>query len=125
MREVASFLGVGALATALQYVVYAIGLALTPWPAAASSAAGYLSGSVLSYALNYHVTFRSDRDHAVAVPKFYAMVAVAFTINASIVALLVDWAGLNAWLGQVISTGVCLVFNYTVSRHWVFRGRAS
>jgi putative flippase GtrA len=123
-REITAFLAVGAGATALQYAVYAAGLAFTRWPAAASSAAGYLAGSVLSYVLNYHVTFRSVRRHAVALPKFYAMVGAAFVLNAGLVAMLVDAGGVNAWLGQVAATGACLVFNYLVSRSWVFKGES-
>jgi putative flippase GtrA len=122
MRQIASFLGVGVLATALQYAVYGVSLSLLAWPAAACSALGYLAGSVLSYVLNYHVTFGSDSAHATAVPKFYAMVAMAFVLNAGIVAATVDLAGLNAWVGQVLATVVCLVFNYTLSRRWVFAG---
>ena len=122
MMELLSFLGVGLLATAVQYLVYAAGLSLTSMPAAGSSAIGYLCGSLVSYVLNYHVTFRSQRRHAVALTKFYAMVAVAFVLNALVVAMLVDAGGWNAWLGQIVATLVCLAFNFAVSRAWVFRG---
>ncbi|MDB5873677.1 MAG: gtrA-like family protein [Ramlibacter sp.] len=120
MKQVKRFLLVGAAATALQYLIYGTLLRLAPWPAVAASVAGYLAGSVLSYLLNYHVTFDSRRSHASAVPKFYAMVAVAFVLNAALVGLLVDGMGLNAWAGQVIATGVCLAWNFAVSRRWVF-----
>ena len=97
--ELLIFASVGAAATALHYLVYASGLAWTTWPAAASSAAGYLAGSVLSYALNYHLTFRSQRRHAVALSRFYIMVLSAFILNAALVGLMVDMSGVNAWVG--------------------------
>lgn len=122
--ELLLFLGVGAAATGLHYAVYAAGLAWTAWPAAAASALGYLAGSLLSYALNYHLTFRSRRRHAVALPRFYLMVVIAFFLNAALVGLLVDVRGLNAWVGQVVATIACLAFNYAVSRAWVFGSRA-
>jgi putative flippase GtrA len=118
--ELLVFLVVGGLATATQYVVYAAGLAWTTLPAAVISGAGYLAGSVVSYVLNYHVTFRSSRRHAVALPKFYAMVAAAFVLNTVLVALMVDGGGMHPWLGQVIATALCLVWNYWLSRAWVF-----
>lgn len=120
MNQVSRFLLVGVAATALQYLVYGVLLHLVPWPAVVASAIGYGAGSVLSYLLNYHVTFGSSRSHASAVPRFYTMVAVAFFLNAAIVGLLVDWMGLNAWLGQVIATVACLAWNFAVSRRWVF-----
>lgn len=121
MKHLTPFLLVGVAATGLQYLVYGALLRLAPWPAVAASMAGYLAGSVLSYLLNYHVTFRSSRGHASAVPRFYAMAAVAFVLNAAIVGALVDGLGLNAWAGQVVATAVCLAWNFAVSRHWVFK----
>ncbi|HSI55228.1 MAG TPA: GtrA family protein [Ramlibacter sp.] len=119
-NEVTRFLGVGVAATALQYLVYGALLRILPGPAVVASVLGYVAGSVLSYLLNYHVTFGSSRAHASAVPRFYAMVAVAFLLNAAIVGGLVDGMGLNAWLGQVVATVACLAWNYAVSRRWVF-----
>jgi putative flippase GtrA len=120
MQRLTHFLFVGALATALQYFVYGGLLQLAGWPAVAASMVGYLAGSVLSYALNYYLTFRSRRSHASAVPRFYAMAAGAFALNAAVVAMLVDGMAFNPWVGQVIATVVCLVWNYAVSRNWVF-----
>ncbi len=120
MKQTTRFLLVGAAATALQYLVYGALLRIVPLPAAAASVLGYGAGSVLSYLLNYHVTFGSSRSHASAVPRFYAMVAVAFVLSAAIVGVLVDWMGLNAWLGQVIATLACLSWNFAASRRWVF-----
>ena len=119
-NEVTRFLGVGIAATGLQYLVYGALLRLLPGPAVVASVLGYVAGSLLSYVLNYHVTFGSSRTHASAVPRFYAMVAVAFVLNAAIVGALVDGMGLNVWVGQVAATVACLAWNYAVSRHWVF-----
>ena len=58
-------------------------------------------------------------------PKFYAMVAAAFVLNTLLVALLVDRGGMHPWLGQVIATALCLVWNYALSRLWVFGSRGS
>jgi putative flippase GtrA len=120
VKRLTHFLLVGVLATGLQYLVYGALLRLPGWPAVVASMVGYFAGSVLSYALNYYLTFRANRSHASAVPRFYAMAAGAFVLNAALVAMLVDGMGLNAWLGQVAATAVCLVWNYAISRNWVF-----
>lgn len=120
MKQLTHFLLVGVLSTALQYGVYAALLQMPGWPAVVASMAGYLAGSVLSYALNYYLTFRSSRAHGSAVPRFYAMATAAFVLNAAIVAALVHGLGLNPWVGQVVATAACLVWNYAVSRNWVF-----
>lgn len=120
-RDLGMFLLVGAGATGTQYAVLAAGTSLLGLSAAVSSGAGYLAGSMVSYAANYVFTFQSEAPHGQALARFYAMVGAAWLITMALMGLMVDWLGWNKWLGQVIATVACLAFNYVVSRQWVFR----
>jgi putative flippase GtrA len=115
------FAAVGAVTTAVQYVVLWLGMAAFAVPAALASAAGYALGVVLSYFLNYLVTFRSRRSHVAAAPRYLAVFGIGWCINTGLMALLVHSWGWNVWLAQVTATGLGLVWNFSGSRWWTFR----
>lgn len=119
--EPVRFLLSGALATATQYGALWVGTSLVQLPAAVASGLGYIAGSVVAYLANYFYTFSSTRSHATALGRFYAMVAVGWLITTFMMWGLVDYAGWNKWLGQLVATGACLVWNYLASRTWVFK----
>ena len=122
-RQFLRFAPVGAVTTAVQYAVLWLGVAALGAPAALASAAGYALGVVLSYFLNYLMTFRSNQSHAAAVPRYLAVFGVGWCINAGLMTLLVHGWGWNMWLAQVIATGLGLVWNFSGSRWWAFRQR--
>jgi putative flippase GtrA len=119
--RIAKFLLVGLAATALQFAVLAAGTSWLGLGAALSSGVGYLMGSLVSYCANYFLTFASAKRHSQAMPQFYTMVGAAWLLTIGLMALMVDWLGWNQWVGQVVATSVCLVFNYLCSRDWVYR----
>lgn len=120
MSQFIKFVLTGGLATALQYVVFALGLYVFGLSAGVSSGGGYAAGSVLSYILNYKFTFESTSRHGKALTLFYAMVAIGWLLNTSIVFFLADVFSVNPWLSQFIATGIVFGFNFWVSRTWVF-----
>jgi putative flippase GtrA len=115
------FAAVGAVTTAVQYVVLWLGVAAFPSSAALASAAGYALGVALGYVFNYLVTFRSGRSHRAAMPRYIVVFGVGWCINAGLMTLLVHGWGWNLWLSQVIATAVGLLWNFSGSRWWTFR----
>jgi len=115
------FFFTGGLATALQYGVFWIGIEKLAWPAARASGLGYLAGSILSYLINYFITFRSTRSHLQALPYFYLTVAVGWCITTGIMALTVDILKWNQWLCQILATVLMLVLNFAASRSLIFK----
>jgi len=84
-QQIPRFLFVGGVATAVQYVVFALGLWSDQAPAALWSGIGYLVGSVVNYWLNRRLTFGSSQLHRHSIPRFYAMVGSACLLNAGLV----------------------------------------
>jgi putative flippase GtrA len=115
------FAAVGAVTTAVQYAVLWLGVTTFAAPAALASAAGYALGVVLSYFLNYLVTFRSSRSHVAAAPRYVAVFGIGWCINIGLMALFVHQWGWNIWLAQVLATGLGLIWNFSGSRWWTFR----
>ena len=117
---VSRFLFVGAAATALQYLVYGALLQMAPWPAAVASVLGYGAGSVLSYLLNYHVTFESNIAHGAVMPKFYLIATVGFLLNVLIMWQMVHHFEIHYVVSQFVATGVVLVWGFAGNSIWTF-----
>lgn len=113
------FAGVGALGTALHYLVLIAlvsGLACAP---AGAAMAGAIAGALANYGLNYRFTFASDRRHREALPRFLAMAGVGVAINGAVVAALTGF-GMNYLLAQAAATVAVLGLNFFWSCQWIF-----
>src|SRR6185369_15436910 len=101
-----TFLGVGALATLLQYVVLVLLVHVGRLNPVAASASGYVAGGLLSYWLNYHYTFRSTSYHARSMAMFGIVACVGLVLNTAIMAGLTSELHLYYLLNQVLATGI-------------------
>jgi putative flippase GtrA len=120
-HQFSRFALVGATGTAVQYTVLWIGVNVLAQSAPASSAAGYLLGSIVNYLLNYAFTFASGKSHFEAATKYYAVMVVGFCLNTGLMEIFVRSLKLNYWVAQVITTGLGLLWNFVGSRWWAFR----
>lgn len=119
-RQLSSFVGVGAAATALHYFVLVVlveGLSAAP-PRA--SFAGALAGAALSYALNRRHTFRSDAPHRRALWRFAAVALAAAAFNYGLMRLFVDAMGAPYLPAQVVTTGVLTLWTFLAHRVFTF-----
>jgi len=119
-KQFASFTGVGAAATLLQYLVLVLLVHAVAMNPSLASATGYVAGAVLNYALNYRYTFRSTADHRTAVARFVIVASIGLTLNTIIMATLIDGFGLHYLVSQVLATGIVLVWNFAANRRWTF-----
>lgn len=120
LRQFVTFAGVGAIATALHYMVLvtcASGFALDP---VLSATLGYLAGAVISYWINYTVTFRSTRRHRDAIVRFGAVAVVGLIINTATVNFGISELSLHYFLAQVLATLIVLIWNFIANKIWTF-----
>ena len=115
-----NFLWVGGLATALQYLVLIALVQIGGVKPILASVVGYASGAGLSYFLNYHVTFASDRSHGQAIAKFLVVAVIGLAVNSTIVTIAIGSVGLNYLIAQVIATVMVLLWNFWANRLWTF-----
>jgi putative flippase GtrA len=85
-----------------------------------ASAAGFVVGAAISYALNYRFVFRSGRDHLPTVARFLAVAVAGLGLNSLIMALLTHRAGLHYLLAQVAATLCVMLWSYGANRLWTF-----
>ena len=123
VRQFATFAGVGAIGTGVQYLLLlalVYGFAVS---APLASTLGMVAGAFTNYVLNRRFTFRSRARHASALPKFMAVAASGLVLNAIILTILIA-AGLHFLFGQIAATAAVLFWNFCINRIWTFRTSA-
>ncbi len=115
------FAGTGAIATGIQYLILIALRELAGISPVIASATGYAIAAVANYLMKYHWVFGSDERHRVAGPK-YALVSLSgLTLNTLLMHLGTAVLGLYYLLAQVITTGLVLIWNFTLNGLWTFR----
>lgn len=110
----------GGAGTAVQYLALIVLVKLFALPPGRASMAGAIAGAIVVYLLNRRFTFGSDRRHRETLPRFALMAIAGALMNGALVGYL-SAAGLNFLLAQMVATVVVLVFNFIVSKLWIFR----
>jgi putative flippase GtrA len=120
LRQLLFFLSAGALATALHYAVLFLLVGRGAGPVGASTL-GALLGALANYTLNRRFTFRSQRAHHAALPRYFIVAASGVALNAALLKAFLPVLShyLTAQLG---ATAVVLLWNFTLNRRWTFRG---
>lgn len=120
-----SFSGVGAAATALQYLLLVLLVewqGVTPLPA---SILAYLASALANYWANYHLTFRSDLPHRRALPRFALVAGCGLLLNSLVFYVANVVLGLVYLFAQVIATVFVLAWNFTLNHLWSFSDRTT
>jgi putative flippase GtrA len=119
-RKFASFAGVGALATAAQYLILVTLVQGFNVRATVASALGFILIVGFNYFANYRWTFRSARPHSAAFPRFAFVAGVGLLLTALFMHLLTSIVGLNYLLAQLLTTAGVLVWNFFANLLWSF-----
>lgn len=120
VRQFSQFSAVGVVGTIIHYGVMAVlvePLHVHPVP---GSAAGFLASAVVSYLLNYRITFSSSMQHHKALPRFLAVGTVGLGINSALVGVLTGQAALHWLAAQLVATSIVLCWNFAANRIWTF-----
>lgn len=128
MRELrkrfTSFVLVGVIATAIHFGVLILlvqGFGVLPtW----ASTAGFLLSAVANYALNYRLTFNSDKPHVEAAGKFVVVLTAGMLGNAALMhtgTAILGWPYLLVQLGTTV---MILFWHFFGNYLWSFRARA-
>lgn len=119
-RQFVKFVLVGLLTTAINFITYALLLYLGVY---------YLTAAVLSFALatlnsytwNRIWTFRAGAHRNERLAKFTAVQLVGLGINLGVLALLVEFTGMNALVAQLVANACVVASNFSGNKFWTFR----
>lgn len=120
VRQLASFVGVGVVASAVHYTVLVTLVELGGLDPVPSALCGFTAGGIVSYGLNRRHTFVSDRPHQEAVWRFAAVASIAFLLTYAFMRLFQERVRLPYLLAQVITTGIVMVWTFAANRLWTF-----
>jgi putative flippase GtrA len=119
-RQFLKFSGVGLVGTTVQYVTLFVLVQLGGIYPVLASTTGFVMGAFVNYHLNYIYTFKSDKSHFEAMPKFFSVAAVGMFLNGLIMELLISNINLQYIFAQLVATGIVLLWNFTANRMWSF-----
>ena len=115
------FLGIGAIATMIQYIIFIAFVELTSIKIVVASALGYGISSIFNYIMNYHYTFLSDAKHQIAAVKFTIVALVGLSLNSLLMYVLVELLSMHYIISQILVTGILLVVNFFAHKLWTFQ----
>lgn len=95
---------------------------LLGWPVLQASCCAFLLVVVENYLLHRAWTFHSTAPHGQALPGFLLVSALGFCVNGAVMALGVEWMGLNYLAVQLAAIGAVVVCNF-VGAQRIFRAR--
>jgi putative flippase GtrA len=111
---------VGASNTAITLIVYTVGVELGA-PYELALVLGYVVGSLNSYLLNRHWTFRAgDMAHARTGGRFALVQACAIALNAALLYVFVHDLHIAKIPSQVILTVPVVLITFFINRRWTF-----
>jgi putative flippase GtrA len=112
---------VGASNTILTFVIYTILVAATGVPYTLALLVGYLVGSINSYLLNRHWTFRAGHvAHSQAGTRFAIVQVCAIAVNEGLLYLFVHDLHVDKIAAQAILTIPVLAVTFFINRAWSF-----
>lgn len=114
------FAMMGAVGTAVQYLLLIALVQAAAWPAVPASAVGFAAGAMVNYALNYRYTFESRAPHRDALLKFLSVAFAGALLSTAIMWIGTEALAVHYLLAQVAATAVVLVFNFALNKLWTF-----
>jgi putative flippase GtrA len=121
IRQLIAFMGVGAVATAVDYAVFFSGFFLVGLDPTVAALIGYAVGGAVSYSLTRRHVFETTRSHRSAVMRFMAVMAGGFLLTGYAMRIFVGGLGLPPIIARIFTYGVVLVFNFLAHRFFTFR----
>ena len=121
VRQFVKYGIVGASNTVLTFIIYTVLVEVLGVEYVIALLAGYVVGSLNSYMLNRHWTFRAGHlAHTSVGPRFATVQIVAIGVNAALLVLFVDGLHVHKILAQAILTVPVLAVTFFVNRAWSF-----
>jgi putative flippase GtrA len=111
---------IGATTTATHYVILVSSVNISHASPVAASAFGFGLSALMNYALNYRITFSSNRPHLVTFAKFSTIAAAGLTLNTMVMAVAIGVLRIHYFRAQLTATALVLVWNFIGHRAWTF-----
>lgn len=115
------FVGVGGVATLLQYAILILLVETSVAVPAVASTIGFIISGMCNYLLNYYFTFGSSAKHQIAAAKFVMVASAGLTLNTTVVYLLTEKLAIYYIFAQILATLIVLLWNFFAHKHWTYK----
>ena len=114
------YTGIGAIGTTGHYVTLILLVQVIHTNPVIATTIGFVIGTLINYALNYRLTFNSNKRHREALTKFFSVASLGAVINTAIMTVGINLLALHYLVIQVIATCFVLTLNFTANKYWTF-----
>ena len=121
MKTLVKFLGVGVIATLIQYLILVVLVEKTTALPYIASAIGYLISAIFNYLVNYYFSFGSSADHITAISKFFVVVAIGLSINSALMFFATEVAKFGYVVSQLGTTAFVTFSNFIFLKNWAYK----
>lgn len=120
VRQFLAFCALGTVGTLSHYSVLVLGVELGGEPIVFSTL-GFIVGALVNYGLSYYYVFRSYNSHPRTLAKFFTVALFGLGFNTLVLSSAVYGLKLHYLVGQVLATGIVVIWNFIGNRWWTFR----
>jgi putative flippase GtrA len=120
-RQFFNYAAVGLIGTFVHYSVLWSLVEYRHLDSIYGSVCGFVAGAFTNYVANYYITFKSRKNHTVALPQFFSVAVAGLFVNTLVVALGTRWLGWHYLLSQLLATGLVLILTFLGNKYWTFR----
>ena len=114
------YTGIGAIGTTGHYITLILLVQVIRTNPVIATTIGFVIGALINYALNYRLTFNSNKRHREALTKFFSVASLGAVINTAIMTVGINLLALHYLVIQVIATCFVLTLNFTANKYWTF-----
>lgn len=101
--------------TVLLLLVEVLGVGPTP-----ATSVAFIIAVLQNYVFHYHFTFKSEKGHKWALPRFITASVIGFFLNVGIVWLGAQVLGVHYLLAQFVAVAFVITSNFVLAVLWVF-----
>ena len=109
----------GAIGTGVHYMILIFLVEFAQVSPSFATMFGFLGGAVTNYLLSNYFVFKVGRANITSVIKFICMALLGFILNQAI--FMASYIYVPYLVAQIMATGCVFIFNFLVSKYWVFR----
>lgn len=120
LEHISKYAVVGLIGTSTHFSLLYFFVEALYWDPVLASVSAFPPVVFLSYILNRNWTFKSDKEHQIALPKYLAVSLVSLANNSILMYTLVSLLDIWYLTAQLCSIAIIPVINFVLKKYWAF-----
>ncbi|WP_219339903.1 GtrA family protein [Spartinivicinus marinus] len=121
IKTFSKFIGIGVIATLIQYIGMIFFIEFGEFSQTLSSALSFAISAIFNYLLSYSFTFRASSRHSTSLIKFSIVALSGLVLNTAIFYLVKNNIAIHYIFSQCIATAAVLLWNFYFNLKWTFK----